>query len=104
MVTEEEIEEARGEGAEGEGAEGEGARAARRRRGWRAAEGSPSPEGSGLATPLLPDQLLHLGADRLDVRLQDVAAPVAAIALERDERRLDDQVWTSASAARRRAR
>src|SRR5918995_306401 len=46
----------------------------------------PSPE------LLLADDLGDSGSNRLDVRLEDVAAPIAAITLEGDERRLDEEV------------
>src|ERR671918_1545734 len=42
----------------------------------------PSPSRGSFA-----DELLHLGPDRLDVGLQDVAAAVPTVALEGDERR-----------------
>ena len=87
VLTEEELEAAAAaEGEEGEGAPAEGGEVLRPRASA-APRTPPSPD-----RRLLADELLHLGADRLDVGLQDVAPAVAPVPLEHDQRRLNHQL------------
>ena len=52
----------------------------------------PAPDLASFDPGLVANQFVHLGPDRFDVHFQDVAAAIATVAREGDERRLDDQL------------